>query len=165
VRFTASLKALHHAQRTILETVETDVLVAELKGRRVSPQVAAPTEDLIAELSQRGYDCSLRRTLIELPNLAVDSAHRYCRAGGKLIPLDGRECAVLALLAGAWPKPMTTDTILLRVWGRNYSSQNVTVVTRRLRRKIGNGAIVGQQGVGYWLDLEALVAPARERVA
>lgn len=85
-------------------------------------------------------------------------------SGGRQVPLTATEWAVLEVLARAGGSPVSTDRILVAVWGDQGYSNYVRVYINNLRRKLETGpaarpVILTQPGRGYRLAVTAGAEP------
>ena len=89
-------------------------------------------------------------------NLTVDYASRQVRVRGDLVPLTAIEYKLLYHLVRNLGHVMTHETLLAKVWGREYVDEidYLRVYVRRLRRKIEDdpdrpSQILTERGTGY----------------
>lgn len=113
-------------------------------------------DELLARLralSRRGS----RIGAVDFGDLHIDVARRNAFAGGKLLPLTGRELDFLTYLARRPGRPVTKAELLENVWDAAEIVPNVVEVhVSRLRDKLGDHAWVIEtlRGVGYRLRTE-----------
>lgn len=103
-----------------------------------------------------------RRSEVRLPqtlswgDLELDPARRIVRRAGRVIPLSGKEFAVLEQLMRAGGVVVSAETLLEQVWDENADPFTNTVRTTMytLRRKLGEPSYVETVvGAGYRMVL------------
>ncbi|HSM58588.1 MAG TPA: response regulator transcription factor [Candidatus Sulfomarinibacteraceae bacterium] len=126
----------------VTKPFDPDVLIARIKAvlrraRRQGPPQLAP---------------------VVAGDITVDPAAHTVTVGGERVELPAREFDLLHVLAAEAGRVLSTDELLNRVWGAEFSGepQNVYVHIRWLREKIEDdpqnpGRIVTIRGVGYKL--------------
>jgi two-component system KDP operon response regulator KdpE len=89
-------------------------------------------------------------------DLAVDFASRQVRLRGQVVPLTTIEYKILYHLVRNAGRVLTHETLLAKVWGREYTDEidYLRVYVRRLRRKLEADPdhpryIVTERGLGY----------------
>ena len=89
--------------------------------------------------------------VIEIGDIAVNTASRSVHKLGQKVTLTAKEYAVLHLLLTHRGQLLTRDTIYERVYGdRDDSFSNlIDVYIARLRKKLGTELIETQRGAGY----------------
>jgi two-component system KDP operon response regulator KdpE len=90
-------------------------------------------------------------------DIRVDYARRAVTVGGKTVPLTGTEYRLLYHLVRSAGRVMTHESLLARVWGREYTDEisYVKSYINRLRKKLERNPhqpehILTEYGVGYW---------------
>jgi two-component system, OmpR family, response regulator len=93
-------------------------------------------------------------TLLATGSLSLDLIRREVDAGSGPIALSDREFLLLGELMRAAGRTISKERLLSAVWGYHFDpgSNVVDVYVRRLRTKLGAGAITTVRGVGYRLD-------------
>lgn len=93
-------------------------------------------------------------TRLRAGSLALDLIRRQADAGSGPIPLAEREFLLLGELMRNAGRTVSKERLLSSVWGYHFDpgSNVVDVYVRRLRAKLGAGAIVTMRGVGYRID-------------
>jgi DNA-binding response OmpR family regulator len=104
-------------------------------------------------------DHTRKQAKIQIDDLVVDTAGRQVTRAGRLIPLTGREYALLEALATHAGQILSRESILERVFLDDQSVSNtVDVFIKNLRRKVDEGAerklIHTAYGMGYVLRTE-----------
>lgn len=91
--------------------------------------------------------------LVEAGPLRFDPSNGDAWLGDEPVPLSRREAALLACLAQAEGRCVTTEQIKDRLYGldQDVGSNAVNVHVHNLRRKLGAGAIATVRGLGYRL--------------
>jgi two-component system KDP operon response regulator KdpE len=99
-----------------------------------------------------------RQALVLGPDLTVVLGQRLAIRGDQTIGLSPTETRLLATLAAHLDRPVTTESILARVWNDADSADPayVWVTVRRLRRKIEQNPdapryLLTEKGGGYRL--------------
>jgi two-component system KDP operon response regulator KdpE len=110
-------------------------------------------KELVARLQAalRRADAPASEPAIELGELVVDIAARTVRVRGGEVHLTPIEFDLLKTLVRNRGRLLTHRTLLTEVWGPAYASDTATLRTHiaNLRRKIGDGHIRTDPGVGY----------------
>lgn len=70
---------------------------------------------------------------------------------GTAVPLTPKEGKILEMLIRDRGHAVSYDAIAERVWGEAVEQNTIASVVRRLRKKLGNNAIVSIRGQGYRL--------------
>jgi len=90
-------------------------------------------------------------------DLRVDFARREVTIGGQVVPLTGTEYRLLYHLVRNAGQVMTHESLLARVWGREYTDEisYLKSYINRLRSKLERDPhhpqyILTEYGVGYW---------------
>ncbi|MDP9242808.1 MAG: response regulator transcription factor [Actinomycetota bacterium] len=93
-------------------------------------------------------------TLLATSSLSLDLIRREVDPGSGPIALSDREFLLLGELMRAAGRTISKERLLSAVWGYHFDpgSNVVDVYVRRLRTKLGAGAITTVRGVGYRLD-------------
>lgn len=104
-------------------------------------------------------DHTRKQAKIQIDDLVVDTSGRQVTRGGRIIPLTGREYALLEALAAHAGQILSRESILERVFLDDQSVSNtVDVFIKNLRRKVDEGAarklIHTAYGMGYVLRTE-----------
>lgn len=95
--------------------------------------------------------------IVQLRDLAIDTAHRQIVRGGVPVPLTPREWAIFEALLLHQGRPLSRDDLRMRVWHDDAAtgSNVVDVYIRMLRAKLDDGAeqklIRTVYGLGYAL--------------
>jgi two-component system copper resistance phosphate regulon response regulator CusR len=106
----------------------------------------------------------LRRRVLQVGDLRLDTAARRVRRGDRPVELTAKEYALLEYLAGRAGDVVTRTDIAEHVWDDSYDpfSNLIEVYVQRLRRKIDDGAAVPlihtKRGQGYILGVPDLSA-------
>ena len=89
-------------------------------------------------------------------NLSVDFGSRQVRVNGEIVPLTAIEYKILYHLVRNAGRVLTHETLLSKVWGREYADEidYLRVYVRRLRRKLEEDPdhpryILTERGLGY----------------
>ncbi len=92
--------------------------------------------------------------LLAAGSLSLDLIRREVDAGSGPIALSDREFLLLGELMRDAGRTMSKERLLSAVWGYHFDpgSNVVDVYVRRLRAKVGAGAITTVRGVGYRID-------------
>ncbi len=103
-----------------------------------------------AVLRRRGKNVD---RMLSFEDLTLDRETRIVMRGDRSIDLTPREFALLELFLMHPRQVLTRDTILMRIWGYDYSGDDniIEVFVRHLREKLGDGLIQTVRGVGYTL--------------
>jgi two-component system copper resistance phosphate regulon response regulator CusR len=93
-------------------------------------------------------------TLLATGSLSLDLIRREVDVGSGPIALSDREFLLLGELMRDAGRTISKERLLSAVWGYHFDpgSNVVDVYVRRLRTKLGAGAITTVRGVGYRLD-------------
>ena len=83
------------------------------------------------------------------PRARLDVTARRVLAGDEEVELSGRECALLAVLAGRPGRVFTRDELLSRVFDDADSPNSVDTYVSYLRRKLGRDVVRTVHGLGY----------------
>lgn len=85
------------------------------------------------------------------PPLALDDQRRSVTVGGAPVPLTAKEYLLFELLFVSRGRLFSRDDILGRVWGLDFPGEEriVDAYIRRLRSKLGAGAVETVRGLGY----------------
>ena len=93
--------------------------------------------------------------MIQYGSIAIDTARREVRCGGKLLDLRTQEYEVLLVLVQNHERVLSREQLLNLAWGYDFYGQTRTVDVHvaQLRRKMGacSGLIETVTGVGYKL--------------
>ena len=112
-------------------------------------------KELVARLhaALRRVDAPAGEPAIEIGELVVDLAARRVSVRGEEVHLTPIEFDLLRTLVRNRGRLLTHRTLLTTVWGPAYASDTATLRTHiaNLRRKIGDGHIRTDPGVGYRL--------------
>jgi two-component system, OmpR family, KDP operon response regulator KdpE len=112
-------------------------------------------KELVARLhaALRRVDAPAGEPAIEIGELVVDLAARTVSVRGEEVHLTPIEFDLLRTLVRNRGRLLTHRTLLTTVWGPAYASDTATLRTHiaNLRRKIGDGHIRTDPGVGYRL--------------
>ncbi|WP_345119856.1 response regulator transcription factor [Dactylosporangium darangshiense] len=95
-----------------------------------------------------------RSPVLSLGRQTLDVTTRQVRepgAGGAVVTLSGRECALLQVLASRPARAFTREELLSRVFDEAESLGAVDTYVHYLRRKLGHGVIRTVRGIGYQL--------------
>jgi two-component system KDP operon response regulator KdpE len=105
--------------------------------------------------------CQTPQVLVDEPPLAlgdltIDPSAEEVRISGRLLNLTPTEYKLLYLLASNEGRILTRETLLLKVWGEEYSTslEYLKVYIQRLRNKLEEDPknprmVLTQRGVGY----------------
>jgi len=101
------------------------------------PFALAELHARLLAMARRGGDAPPAR--LELGTVSIDFAARRLARGGHVVPLTGREWAVLELLASRAGRVVSRHELLENAWPRaaRASSESLDVILSRLRRKLG----------------------------
>jgi len=112
----------------------------------------------VAEMAARVHilcrRAGARPAILRLADLEVDCARRAVRRGGVLLTLSNREFAVLEYLATRSGEAVTRTDLIEHCWDESTdpTANVVDVVVKRLRRKLGEPALIHTvRGRGYQL--------------
>lgn len=122
-------------------------------------------DELAARLRARlrpRLDTTLTRLIVG--QLELDLIARRARHTGRIMELTGREFALLEMLMRHAGGVVSREDLLSNVWGLDFDPRSnlVDVYVRSLRRKLGDGWIHTERGVGYRIaePIEALETEA-----
>src|SRR5207248_2395812 len=120
----------------------------------VKPFAFAELLARLRALTRRGDN--ERPSVLEVGDLRLDPASREVRRGGKEVQLSAKEFALLETLMRRPGEVLSRLHLLEHAWDFAYENRSnvVDVYVRRLRRKLGDGAIETVRGVGYRLREE-----------
>ena len=98
-----------------------------------------------------------RPSVLEVGDLRLDPARREVRRGDAHIDLSAKEFALLETLMRRPGEVLSRIELVEHAWDIAYElrSNVVDVYMRRLRRKLGDGAIETVRGAGYRLRADA----------
>ncbi|HEY2795355.1 MAG TPA: response regulator transcription factor [Micromonosporaceae bacterium] len=107
-------------------------------------------DELLARLRALVRRTAAAPTAIRLGALRIDLGDRVARRpdGGE-IPLSGRECALIALLAERPTRVFSRDELRATVFDNAESETVVDTYVHYIRRKLGRSAIRTVRGHGY----------------
>jgi uroporphyrinogen-III synthase len=107
---------------------------------RIGPMIRMLTDELIAN--------GRRMSIGGVPATITGGE---LRLEGQVVPLSGKESALLAVLLEAAPKVVSRQVLLERVWDSGTDSHVVDVTIGRLRRRLGllGDSIVAVPRRGY----------------
>jgi DNA-binding response OmpR family regulator len=90
-------------------------------------------------------------TRLIVGELELDLIARRARHTGRIMELTGREFALLEMLMRHAGRVVSREDLLSNVWGLDFDPRSnlVDVYVRSLRRKLGEGWIHTERGVGY----------------
>jgi DNA-binding response OmpR family regulator len=147
----------------VLSAISTSESKVDLLQRFAEDYVTKPFEfdELVARIERvlrRMGDRIPRQALVLGPDLTVVLGRRLAIRGDQTIGLSPTETRLLATLAANLDRPVTTETILSRVWNDADGADPayVWVTVRRLRRKIEQDPdtpryLLTEKGGGYRL--------------
>jgi DNA-binding response OmpR family regulator len=147
----------------VLSAISTSESKVDLLQRFAEDYVTKPFEfdELVARIERvlrRMEDRIPRQALVLGPDLTVVLGRRLAIRGDQTIGLSPTETRLLATLAANLDRPVTTETILSRVWNDADGADPayVWVTVRRLRRKIEQDPdtpryLLTEKGGGYRL--------------
>jgi two-component system OmpR family response regulator len=120
----------------------------------VKPFALAELHARLRSLTRRGRP--ERPPVLEVGKLRLDPARREVRRGGEEIDLSAKEFALLETLMRRPGEVLSRIELVEHAWDIAYElrSNVVDVYMRRLRRKLGDGAIETVRGAGYRLRAE-----------
>jgi two-component system, OmpR family, copper resistance phosphate regulon response regulator CusR len=113
-------------------------------------------EELLARVRARVRTAQrTERTSVVAGRLKLDVVRRQADPGEGPVPLSDREFLLLRELMRHAGRTVSKERLLSSVWGYHFDpgSNVVDVYVRRLRAKLGAGAIVTDRGVGYRVDV------------
>jgi DNA-binding response OmpR family regulator len=122
-------------------------------------------DELAARLRARlrpRMDPTLTRLIVG--ELELDLIARRARHTGRIMELTGREFALLEMLMRQAGRVVTREDLLSNVWGLDFDPRSnlVDVYVRSLRRKLGDGWIQTERGVGYRIAAPAIADAGSE---
>jgi two-component system copper resistance phosphate regulon response regulator CusR len=112
-------------------------------------------EELLARVRARLRTAARSvQTRMSAGSLTLDLIRRRADPGSGPVPLAEREFLLLGELMRNAGHTVSKERLLSSVWGYHFDpgSNVVDVYVRRLRAKLGAGAIVTVRGVGYRID-------------
>jgi len=117
----------------------------------VKPFALAELHARLRSLARRGRP--ERPSVLEVGDLHLDPARREVRRGDVQIDLSAKEFALLETLMRRPGEVLSRIELVEHAWDIAYElrSNVVDVYMRRLRRKLGDGAIETVRGAGYRL--------------
>jgi two-component system OmpR family response regulator len=120
----------------------------------VKPFALAELHARLRSLARRGQP--ERPPVLEVGGLRLDPARREVRRGDAEIELSAKEFALLETLMRRPGEVLSRVELVEHAWDIAYEirSNVVDVYMRRLRRKLGDGAIETVRGAGYRLRAE-----------
>ncbi|MBB5234792.1 response regulator transcription factor [Deinococcus budaensis] len=91
------------------------------------------------------------RTALEWRDLRFDWTGRAVLRAGVRVALTAKEYALIEVLASAPGRIYRKEELIERVWDGAFGAESNVVETyvRNVRRKLGDGVIVTQRGLGY----------------
>ena len=121
----------------------------------VKPFALAELHARLRSLARRGSP--ERPPVLEVGELRLDPARREVRRGDAHIDLSAKEFALLETLMRRPGEVLSRIELVEHAWDIAYElrSNVVDVYMRRLRRKLGDGAIETVRGAGYRLRADA----------
>jgi two-component system OmpR family response regulator len=121
----------------------------------VKPFALAELHARLRSLARRGR--AERPAVLEVGDLRLDPARREVRRAGTRIDLSAKEFALLETLMRRPGEVLSRLELVEHAWDIAYElrSNVVDVYMRRLRRKLGDGAIETVRGAGYRLRADA----------
>jgi two-component system, OmpR family, response regulator len=121
----------------------------------VKPFALAELHARLRSLARRGRP--ERPSVLEVGDLHLDPARREVRRGDVQIDLSAKEFALLETLMRRPGEVLSRIELVEHAWDIAYElrSNVVDVYMRRLRRKLGDGAIETVRGAGYRLRTDA----------
>ena len=120
----------------------------------VKPFALAELHARLRSLARRGQP--ERPPVLEVGDLHLDPARREVRRGDEAVELSAKEFALLETLMRRPGEVLSRLELIEHAWDFAYETRSnvVDVYVRRLRRKLGDGAIETVRGVGYRLREE-----------
>ena len=117
----------------------------------VKPFALAELHARLRSLARRGQP--ERPPVLEVGDLRLDPARREVRRGDEAVELSAKEFALLETLMRRPGEVLSRLELIEHAWDFAYETRSnvVDVYVRRLRRKLGDGAIDTVRGVGYRL--------------
>jgi DNA-binding response OmpR family regulator len=94
-------------------------------------------------------------TVLTAGRIRLDLRTRRATVGDRVVPLSGREFALLETFVHHADQVLSREQLLSHVWGYHFdpSTNVVNVYVSVLRRKLGEGVIETVRGVGYRLAI------------
>jgi len=128
-----------------------------LANARLHQTTRTQTAELVRELEEavrylERVREARRRPEIVIGGLRIDGLKEKAFLEGKAVALSPTEFEILYTLAENAGRPVNQETLLRRVWGKDYAgaSNVVDVSVHRLRKKLGqDGRILTVRGRGY----------------
>ena len=120
----------------------------------VKPFALAELHARLRSLARRGQP--ERPPVLEVGDLRLDPARREVRRGETPIDLSAKEFALLETLMRRPGEVLSRLELIEHAWDFAYETRSnvIDVYVRRLRRKLGDGAIETVRGAGYRLREE-----------
>jgi two-component system OmpR family response regulator len=117
----------------------------------VKPFALAELHARLRSLARRGRP--ERPSVLTVGDLRLDPARREVRRGEAAVDLSAKEFALLETLMRRPGEVLSRLELIEHAWDFAYETRSnvVDVYVRRLRRKLGDGAIETVRGVGYRL--------------
>jgi two-component system, OmpR family, response regulator QseB len=116
------------------------------------------SNELLARLRAMQRRASGRSSpVIEHGDLVLDPAAHTVHRAGELVPLGGKEFALLLTLLQARPQVLSKSRLesALYGFGESLESNAIEVHVHHLRRKLGESLIKTVRGVGYFVPRES----------
>ena len=120
----------------------------------VAPYFTTELYARIRTLEWRGSEFATDER-VKFGQIVIDVAGRSVMLDGRAIELTAKEFALLLHLVKNRGRAFTRETLLARVWGRDYEggARTVDIHVRRLRAKLGAAFTLSTvRGTGYKLD-------------
>jgi DNA-binding response OmpR family regulator len=150
-----ALVARATATRVLMLTA-ADTIESRVDGLGLGADDYLPKPFAFAELVARIRALARRNTPAQPPVLAnagitLDTVRRIASRDGRRLELSPKELAVLELLLAAEGAPLSTRELLSRGWDGyvDRSGKVVKVTISRLRRKLGEPAVIETSSHGY----------------
>lgn len=107
---------------------------------RIGPMIRLLTDELMSKGRR-----------VSIGGVPASIANGELRIGGEVVPLSGRESALLAALVEAAPRVLSRQALLERAWPAGTDPHVIDVTVSRLRRRLGplGDAIVAVPRRGY----------------
>jgi len=112
--------------------------------------------ELLARVRARLRERPANETLtLRAHDFVLDPVHHEVTVGDRTVLLTRRESTLLAELVQHAGESVSKQRLLSEVWGYDFDPETnvVDVYIRRIRKKVGAGAISTVRGVGYGVDL------------
>lgn len=148
-------------RKPILIVTARDSVEDKVTGldRGADDYITKPFEfaELLARLRAALRRSSGDAATVTIGDLVIDSRAQRVYRGGKMIPLSGKEFAILSFLASRRGRPANRNDIAAAVWEMELEPQSslIEVYINRLRGKIDEGhdvqLIQTRRGEGYVL--------------